>query len=55
MRELKRTGIPNSHVHILVAERPGLPLGYLQWKYPNVDSLALFIGPNATTAPFSLV
>jgi hypothetical protein len=37
--ELSRLDGQDNAVHALVAERTGLPLGFIQWKYPTLESL----------------
>jgi hypothetical protein len=34
IRELSRIGGQGGFIHALVAERTGLPLEFIQWKYP---------------------
>jgi len=39
IREINSTGDPQGVSHSLVAERVGLPVQYVRWKYPSVEHL----------------
>jgi hypothetical protein len=39
VRELSSSGVPQELTHTLVAERVGVPVQYMRWKYPSVEHL----------------
>lgn len=39
IRELSRGAGPQGVTHTLVAERVGVPVQYVRWKYPSVEHL----------------
>ncbi|HJV99592.1 MAG TPA: hypothetical protein VJ617_10920 [Arthrobacter sp.] len=39
IRELSRGAGPQGVTHTLVAERIGVPVQYVRWKYPSVEHL----------------
>jgi hypothetical protein len=39
VRELSSSGVPQELTHTLVAERVGVPVQYVRWKYPSVEHL----------------
>jgi hypothetical protein len=47
VRELQRGNDSPGLTHSLVAERVGVPVQYVRWKYPSVEHLLAIGGPRA--------